>query len=484
MLLLPIVALLLSPQESPVTAPVTAPAEAPARSGLILARSLYENGVVPQPAAFLLARPGAEGEPWELETVQEAASEAVAQLGRDADGRRVFSDIDPSGERQGRPFRWVFEDGAWGRESFDEGDGWTWEERGGRPFARRFQIEGGTVFHLARWFEPAFGEPGVLTLSANLSYLKLWRPSESGWVPETLFAAAVGETDHRFRDLEVGDVDGDGADELVLVTHDQGRVFVLEQTEEGLVPTELPRAGTALGDWIFIHEVELGQFDDDAALEIALSPSAPNRADASAQPGRVERYDWTGEAWAHGTMIAWGEDHAKELLAADLDGSGRHRLFAAVEGRGERTARLVEVPVMPAEDPGAVEEDLVMDLGDTSCRFLALADLDGTGRPELVAATRRTGIQAMRPGPDGWSRRVVAPGYASAGTEHAIAAFDWDGNGRADVFAASDPPVGPPRLQRFEWDPRLGRFTGEVLAQWGRRERFLTWFVAELPAGR
>ena len=480
MLLLPIAALFLAPQEAPAEPPTAAPE----RSGLILARSLYENGVVPQPAAFLLARPGAEGEPWELETVQEEPSEAIAQLGRDADGARVFSDIDPRGQRQGQPFRWVYADGAWGRESFDEGEGWTWEERGGRPFARRFQTGGGTVFHLARWFEPAYGEPGVLTLSANLSYLKLWRPAESGWAPETLFAAAVGETDHRFRDLEVGDVDGDAADELVLVTHDQGRAFVLEQTEAGLVPTELPRAGTALGDWIFIHEVELGQFDDDPALEIALTPSAPNRMDGSAQPGRVERYDWTAEGYVHSSLIAWADGHAKELLAADLDGSGRHRLFAAIEGHGDQKARVVEVPVTPAEDPAAVEAELVIDLGDTNCRFLALADLEGSGQPELVAATRQSGIQALRPGPDGWDRRVVAPGYASAGTEHAFVAFDWNGNGRDDVFAASDPPVGPPRLQRFEWDPRLGRFTSQVLAQWGRRERFLTWFVAELPAGR
>lgn len=480
MLLLPIAALFLSSQE----APAAAPAEAPARSGLILARSLYENGVVPQPAAFLLARPGAEGEPWELETVQEEPSEVIAQLGRDAEGGRVFADIDPRGQRQGAPFRWVCTDGAWDRESLAEGEGWTWEERGGRPFARRFQTGGGTVFHLARWFEPAFGEPGVLTLSANLSYLKLWRPSEAGWAPETLFAAAVGETDQRFRDLEVGDVDGDGADELVLVTHDQGRVFVLEQTEAGLVPTELPRAGTTLGDWIFIHEVELGQFDDDPALEIALTPSAPNRMDGSQQPGRVERYDWEDGGYVHSSLIAWEAGHAKELLAADLDGSGRHRLFAAIEAHGDQKARVVEVPVTPAGDPAAVEAELVIDLGDTNCRFLALADLGGQGSPELLAATRQTGIQALRPGPEGWSRRVVAPGYASAGTEHAMVAFDWDGNGRDEVFAASDPPVGPPRLQRFEWDPNLGRFSSQVLAQWGRRERFLTWFVAELPAGR
>ena len=481
MLLLPIAALfLLSSQE----ALPTASNEAPTRSGLILARSLYENGVVPQPAAFLLARPGVEGQPWELETVQEEASEVIAQLGRDGEGGRVFCDIDPRGQREGAPFRWVFAAGAWQRESLTEGEGWSWEERNGRPFARRFQTGGGTVFHLARWFEPAFGEPGVLTLSANLSYLKLWRPSESGWLPETLFAAAVGETDQRFRDLEIGDVDGDGADELVLVTHDQGRVFVLDQTAAGLVPTELPRAGAALGDWIFIHEVELGQFDEDPALEIALTPSAPNRMDGTSQPGRVERYDWTGEGYAHSSLIAWGDGHAKELLAADLDGSGRHRLFAAIEGHGEQRAQLVEVPVTPAEDPSGVEAEPVVDLGDTNCRFLALADLDGQGRLELLAATRQAGIQALAPTADGWARRVVSPGYASAGTEHAMVAFDWDGNGRDDVFAASDPPVGPPRLQRFEWDPRLGRFTSQVLAQWGRRERFLTWFVAELPAGR
>lgn len=472
-----------------------APVAPSARGGLILARSLYD-GFEPQPAAFILARPapsdaGGQAAEWSLETVQEAASEVVAQLGFDANGERVFCEVDPKGERIGAPFRWTHDDDGWGREPVEETDGWEWELRGGRPFARRFQVGGGTVFHQARWFEPIYGEPGILTLSANLSYLKLWRlntsstspagPVETRWSPEVLWSAAVGRTDQRFRDLEVGDVDGDGVDELVLVTHDLGQLFVLEQTEAGLVPKELPRAGADLGERVFIHEVELAQLDEDPALEIVITPSAPNRADGKAQPGNVERYDYAPEGYRRTVLASWPERHAKEVLAADLDGSGRHRLFCALEGNDSSQGVLLELPREASEESEPTE---IFGYGGPHCRFLAVGDLLGEGTLEIVAATGRVGLQAFAPTANGWERRVIAPGYLTAGPEHALAVFDWDGNGRADVFTASDPPVGPPRLQRFEWDPRQGRFAPHVLAQWDRRERFLTWFLAPLPAGR
>jgi len=37
------------------------------------------------------------------------------------------------------------------------------------------------------WFEPEFGAPGILTISANMPYLQIWREtSEKTWKPETL----------------------------------------------------------------------------------------------------------------------------------------------------------------------------------------------------------------------------------------------------------------------------------------------------------
>ena len=57
--------------------------------------------------------------------------------------------------------------------------------------------------------------------------------ADGKWSAENLWTQSWGGKLNRLRDIEVGDVDGDGKDEWVIATHDAGVVAVVDPAEEG-----------------------------------------------------------------------------------------------------------------------------------------------------------------------------------------------------------------------------------------------------------
>ena len=98
---------------------------------------------------------------------------------------------------------------------------WRSEESGWK----RFRIEDGdsNVFHKAIPFED-----GILTIGAEKALLRKWTMVDGAWSSETLWERAWKGKFNRLRDIEVGDVNHDGKDDLVIATHDAGVIAVIE----------------------------------------------------------------------------------------------------------------------------------------------------------------------------------------------------------------------------------------------------------------
>ncbi|MBN1824859.1 MAG: VCBS repeat-containing protein [Candidatus Eisenbacteria bacterium] len=304
------------------------------------------------------------------------------------------------------------------------------------------------VFHKAMWYAPPEGEPGILTIGAVGAHLKIWRRGADGWTGESLWNPTFGGEYDRLRDFEVADVDGDGADEIAIATHDQGVVAVMRRVGGGWVAEELYREGNT-----FVHEIETGDVDGDGRAEVFSTPSLPNKLDGSEQPGRIDRYDYEKGGWVRSVVAELPTRHVKEILCVTPDGEERPVLFAALEGekiggaeQGDSTRiRLYRFA------RGAVRFTDIAGLPGNLCRFLVWADTDGDGARELIASTKSEGIWRLDPpAPDGgdeWSRRLVARG--TSGFEHATFASDLDGDGRDDLVVASDDQK---ELRVYRWD--------------------------------
>ena len=293
------------------------------------------------------------------------------------------------------------------------------------------------------------GEPaGFLTLGGTDAVLRQWHHADGRWHQKTLWRPNFGGTWSRLRDLAIGDVTGDGADDLVLATHDQGVVAVLQRAETGWSVTELDRKPR-----VFVHEVEIADIDGDGRNEFFATPSEPNQATGLSQPGHIMMYRHDGTAF-HGTVVDEPKGtHVKEIMAVDARGGGRPSLFAAVEARMElRDGKPVMVnPVEIREyrwEDGGFSARVVATLPDRQCRFLSPGDVDGDGKTDIVATGAESGVWVLRQEETGaWTAdRIDAE---SSGFEHAALVADLEGDGKYEIYVASDPQQ---ELRRYEWN--------------------------------
>ncbi|MAW59380.1 MAG: hypothetical protein CMJ94_00945 [Planctomycetes bacterium] len=442
--------------------------------GLILAKSVFDDG--PTPSSMVLLRPlSADDKDWTEESIVAPRESREFGLGNLADGSPVVAELDGEGEPTGEAMQFVPGPTGWSLEPASGEVEWP-RNSAGKVTKKSYEMKGGNVFHKAMWWEPAFGDPGILTISANMPYLQIWRRGSAGWTSETLWTAIVGGKEQRFRDVEIGDVDGDGQDELVVVTHDAGAVFVIEQTAEGLVPTELHR----WEERIFAHEVEIGDVDGDGKPEFFTTPSEPNRLDGQHQAGWIDMYRHNAESgeYTRVNVAELTDRHAKEVMAADYDGDGRVELYAALEAEG--TVDKVNAVRRWVWDGEAMVEDATIEIDGKMCRFLVLCDTTGDGVNEIIAATRKAGIFRIHQEDGEWKTKKIVMSYMSGGFEHATYAFDWDGDGKDELFVASDEQK---KMNMFRHNSETDSYKPTGIASWKGSDYFV-WNVMPLPIGK
>ncbi len=292
------------------------------------------------------------------------------------------------------------------------------------------------VFHKAKIME-MHEKSGVLTIGGNNAALTFWTGERLPLIPTRLWEPVFGGTHNRCRDIEVGDVDGDGNKELVIATHDQGVVAVLDEVDGAWEVTRVDSSPKT-----FVHEVEIGDLDGDGKLEFYVTPSQPNRASGKSQPGMVIQFMWNGSGYQRAVVDSFADTHAKEILVTDIDGDGKDELYVVKEAVVERTGgeTSTKAPVTIAEytwDGSAWGSKKITTIPDRQCRFLLPTDLDNDGKRELVAAGFRSGLWWLKPNPGGaWSRTQIDKD--SSGYEHACAAGDMNNDGIQELYVAAD----------------------------------------------
>jgi len=141
----------------------------------------------------------------------------------------------------------------------------------------------------------------------------------------SLSSPSFGGKFDRLRDVEVGDVTGDGRPEIVVATHDQGVVGVIEKSGGKWFARELDRE-----QGIFVHEVEIGDVDGDGLNEFFVTPSDRNRATFVSQPGKIVMYRWNGKSFEKRVLLVLPKDIITWNVVA---GRLRQGLQAAVKER-------------------------------------------------------------------------------------------------------------------------------------------------------
>lgn len=344
--------------------------------------------------------------------------------------------------------------------------------RGGRWEAKTHEDPAAPVFHKALVYPVAGEGPAILTLGGSVpagpAALKLWHHVPDGLRPETVWEANFGGKFSRMRDAEIADLDADGRPDIVVATHDQGVVAVVSpKPGGGYAVTELDHQKDT-----FVHEIEVGDLDGDGVLEVYATPSEPNRLDGTPQHGTVVRY--VPKAGKGREVVGdLGTRHAKEILVADVDGDGTDELYVSIEAA---EGGALEIRRFDAGTP-ATGGFPIATLRDPMGRFLVAADFDGDGKKEMVAAAKDTGVWLLRPGADpraAWEVSLIDAD--SKGFEHATTAADLDGDGRSELYVASDEHK---EIRRYVWSG--SRFERETIYARPGDDSILTWNLTPVP---
>ncbi len=150
-----------------------------------------------------------------------------------------------------------------------------------------------------------------------------------------------------------------------------------------------------------------------------------------------------GGAWQQRRIAATGSPQFHDELIGDVTGDGRRSLIFG--NQGGRSLYWLPLPEDPRRSPWSDLQPIATDLGPHE-EGLAIADLDGDGRNELIAGTSWYKYRGDdRP----WEQHRIAVDYIST----LVAIGDIDGDGRPEIlFSEGDACIyGKPEGGKFAW---------------------------------
>lgn len=213
--------------------------------------------------------------------------------------------------------------------------------------------------------------------------------------------------------LAVGDIDGDGHEEIV-VEGNGGLLWYRPDTlDKGVIATGRFTVGLTMGD-----------IDGDGAIEVVASHiTGPDMM------GAITWYKPEGRLsgpWRSGTIDPAISRSAHDLLFADVDGDGRDELIACPPDSKHGGLYIYR----PGDDPSqpwdkhAIQEGLF-------CEGTAVGDVDGDGRAEVLYGPYLFHSPEAGPYAGPWRKSVVAPSFREMCRGTLV---DITGNGRPDII--------------------------------------------------
>jgi hypothetical protein len=313
-----------------------------------------------------------------------------------------------------------------------------------------------------RWtiHNPDSGTTGLAVgdVDADGTLEVLWGAGGNSTGPDFLFVAspAAGiewrnvHLDGPLSAVDVGDVDDDGQDEIVMVSfksnsgYDDGIISIFDATSHALEwqSTDLPN----INAWSGVNGVRIADVDQDGETEFVIATS-------HLYDGLVQVFNGRTHALERQSATYSGEPFTT-LEVADVDGDGAMEVVVGTNGGAVGAHLIVLNGTTLAEEWKSAS---LMD-GGTTVSDIDIADVDGDGNLEMLVAVGGSKVYAI----DGLTHQFD---WLEALPASTIGAFDLNADGSKEILVGrTDGTIGVYDGTTFALQGSVSALSGSAVA--------------------